>query len=150
GSDPVQLIDVRDLSEWIVRLAEDGTNGRFNAVGPQGRLTMAGLVYGVRAVTSTPVDITWVPVEFLKQHDVQPYSDMPIWIPDDPLSAVGNADSIEAGLTFRPLAVTAGDTLAWFRRRDRALEFGIDPAREQAVLHAWNTRSNARSGNTRP
>lgn len=137
GTDPVQLIDVRDLTEWMVRLAESGRSGEFNAVGPAGTLTMAGMVYGVRAVSATPAEITWVPIPFLQAQDVRPYSDMPIWIPNDPLSAVGHGASIEAGLTFRPLAVTAGDTLDWFRQQGRALEFGISRERERAVLAAW-------------
>ena len=32
--DPAQWIDVRDLTEWMVRLGENSTGGTFNAVGP--------------------------------------------------------------------------------------------------------------------
>jgi 2'-hydroxyisoflavone reductase len=149
GSDPVQIIDVRDLTEWIVRLAETATSGVFNGVGPAGRLSMAEMLYGIRAVTSTPVEFTWVPIPFLREQGVEPYSDMPIWIPADPLSAVGNDASIEAGLTFRPLAVTAADTLAWHEARDQAIEFGIAAERERAVLDAWRSRQAARAGGAR-
>jgi 2'-hydroxyisoflavone reductase len=138
GTDPVQLIDVRDLTEWIVRLAETGTSGVFNGVGPESTLSMAGMVYGIRAVTTGPIEFTWVPIEFLSAHDVSPYSDMPIWIPNDPLSSVGHSASLAAGLTFRPLATTAADTLAWHRGRGKDIEFGIKPAREAEVLAAWH------------
>jgi len=142
GTDPVQLIDARDLTEWLVRLGEAQRSGIFNGVGPAGDLSMAEMLYGIRAVTSTPVDFTWVPIPFLRQHDVQPYSDMPIWIPGDPLSRVGNAASLAAGLTFRPLAVTAADTLAWHKDRPAAereeLRIGIDKSKETEVLAAWH------------
>ncbi len=137
GTDPVQIIDARDLMEWTVRLAENGTSGVFNGVGPAGTLTMAEFAYGIGAVTSTPRRYNWVPVSFLREQNVQPYSDMPIWIPGDPLSAVGNSASIESGLTFRPLATIAADTLAWHESRGEPLDFGISPARESAVLAAW-------------
>jgi len=141
GSDPVQLIDVRDLTEWIVRLAENGVTGVFNGVGPASELSMAEMLYGIRAVTAAPVDFSWLPVSFLREHDVQPYSDMPIWIPGDPLSRVANARSVNAGLTFRPLAITAADTLAWYHLRGEAVDFGISPEREAEVLAAWHARA---------
>lgn len=145
GSDPVQIIDVRDLTEWIVRLAENGTAGRFNGVGIAAPMSMAEMVHGIRAVTNAPVHFTWVPIPFLKDQNVQPYSDMPIWIPNDPLSRVDNSHALRSGLTYRPLAVTAADTLGWHRTRPQAqrdsLRIGIEPGREQAVLAAWHARN---------
>ena len=138
GSDPVQIIDARDLMEWIVRLAENGTSGVFNGVGPADTLTMAEFAYGIGAVTSARRTYTWVPIPFLREHKVQPYSDMPIWIPGDPLSTVGNSASIAAGLTFRPLATIAADTLAWHKSRGEPISFGLSPERERAVLDAWS------------
>jgi len=142
GTDQVQIIDVRDLMEFTVRLAETSTSGIFNGVGPGSRLSMAEMVYGIRAVTSSTVRFTWVPTRYLRENDVQSYSDMPIWIPGDPLSAVDNSHAQNAGLTFRPLAQTAADTLAWHKTRPQEeqdkLRIGIDPKREREVLEAWH------------
>lgn len=142
GSDQVQFIDVRDLCEWIVRLVESRTFGNFNGVGIGSPLSMAEMLYGMRAITSSAVNFTWVPIPFLMEHNVQPYSDMPIWIPGDPLSAVDNSRAMESGLTFRPLAVTAADTLQWHAARPATeqaeLRIGIDAAREKQVLQAWH------------
>jgi len=142
GTDPVQIIDVRDLGEWIIRLVENATYGTFNGVGIGSPLSMAEMLYGIRAVTSSPVRFTWVPVSFLREHDVQSYSDMPIWIPGDPFSFVNNSMAMASGLTFRPLAVTAADTLQWHKSRPAAeqaeLRIGIKPDRERQVLAAWN------------
>ena len=142
GTDQVQIIDVRDLMEFTVRLAETSTAGIFNGVGPGSRLSMAEMVYGIRALTSSHVSFTWVPTQYLRDNKVQSYSDMPIWIPGDPLSAVDNSHAQKAGLTFRPLAVTAADTLAWHKTRPQEeqdnLRIGIDPNREKEVLKAWH------------
>lgn len=144
GTDPVQIIDVRDLVEWIVRLAENNDFGAYNGVGLASPPSMAEMLYGIRAVTTRDVDFTWVPIPFLREQNVQPYSDMPIWLPSDPLSRVDNSLAIESGLTFRPLAVTAADTLAWHKTRPAAeqaeLRIGIKPEREQSVLQAWADR----------
>jgi 2'-hydroxyisoflavone reductase len=74
GNDATQIIDVRDLTEWIVRLAEAGTIGAFNATGPEDRMSMAEMLYGIRAITTTPVSFTWVPVDFLRAQEVRPWS----------------------------------------------------------------------------
>lgn len=146
GSDPVQFIDVRDLVEWIVRLAENADYGVYNGVGLASLPTMAEMLYGIRAATTNPVRFTWVPIPFLREHNVQPYSDMPIWLPDDPLSAVDNSLAIESGLSFRPLAETVSDTLAWHKTRpseqQTELKIGIKPKREKMVLEAWSKHIN--------
>jgi 2'-hydroxyisoflavone reductase len=145
GEDSTQVIDVRDLTEWIVKLAEAGTVGSFNATGPASRMSMAEMLYGIRAVTSTPVRFTWVPVEFLSDQRVRPWSDMPAWMPGDPVSFVSVRRAVEAGLTFRPLAVTARDTLAYQLGRPAEEQAnpqaGISPEREREVLAAWGARN---------
>jgi 2'-hydroxyisoflavone reductase len=142
GNDPVQIIDVRDLTEWIVRLAEEGIVGRFNATGPGTRLSMAEMLYGIRAITTGPVQFTWVPADFLREHDVRPWSDMPAWIPDDPVSFVSVERAVGTGLTFRPLADTARATLEYHQTRPAEeredLQAGMEPDREAEVLSAWH------------
>jgi 2'-hydroxyisoflavone reductase len=142
GLDPAQIIDVRDLTEWIVRLAEGRVAGVFNATGPEARMSMAEMLYGVRAVMSAPVRFTWVPLSFLSQHEVRPWSDMPAWMPGSPISFVSVQRAVDAGLTFRSLAITTRDTLAWHQARPREerenLKVGIRPDREREVLRAWH------------
>lgn len=152
--DPMQFIDVRDLCEWIIRMAENGTPGTFNAVGPGSPLTSAEMFYGIRAVTTGPVAFEWIPAEFLEEMGIRAWSDMPAWFPPQGRTAgfarMSNARAMAAGLTFRPLAVTAEATLSWFlglpedRRRD--LGAGMTPGREEALLSAWRLRNgNAES-----
>jgi 2'-hydroxyisoflavone reductase len=141
GSDPTQIIDARDLTEWIVRLVEDGVTGHFNATGPRTRMSMAEMLYGIRAVTTGPIKFTWVPFDFLREHGVRPWSDMPAWIPNDPSSLVSVERAVAAGLTFRPLAVTARDVLKFHRGRPEeernSLQAGMDRERELEVLNEW-------------
>ncbi len=146
--DPVQFLDARDLSEWVIRLAESGTAGTFNAVGPQAPLTSAEMLYGIRAVTTAPVSFTWVEADFLAEQGVRAWSDMPAWQPPRGRTAgfarMSNARALAAGLTFRPLAVTARDTLDWFGSlpadRQADLKAGITPEREKYLLAAWKVR----------
>ncbi len=144
-----QIIDQRDLTEWVVRLAEHGTTGSFNGVGPASRLSMAEMLYGIRAAFSAPVGFTWVPTDFLEEQEISPWQDIPSWAPGDPLMFVDNAPAIATGLTFRPLAMTAADTVAWERSRPLAerstrpdARFGISRKKEAEVLAAWHKRNS--------
>jgi 2'-hydroxyisoflavone reductase len=139
-----QVIDQRDLTEWLVRLAEDGTKGDFNATGPASRLSFMEMLAGCRAVTSSPVRFTWVPESFLSEQKVRIWSDVPAWAPGDPTMYVSVERSIAAGLTLRPFAVTALDTLEWDKARpaaDRAKRAaGMTRAREAELLAMWERR----------
>lgn len=150
GTDPIQIIDARDLAEWTVRMVESHTTGIFNATGPRGLLTMAGMLHGIRAAFpgDRPVDFRWLPWEFLRAQGVMPWQEMTTWIPaDDPESVISRTNidkAMAAGLTFRPLAQTAVDALDWVRalapdiqaRTTRAA--GLPAEKEKKVLEAWH------------
>jgi 2'-hydroxyisoflavone reductase len=144
GLDSAQIIDARDLTAWIVRLAEDRIAGTFNATGPEARLSVAEMVYGIRAVTGAAVHFNWVGTDFLREHEVQPWSDLPVWIPDSPLSYVTIDRAVSAGLTFRSLAETTRDTLDWhfIRPEDERSELraGLAADRESELLRTWRAQ----------
>jgi 2'-hydroxyisoflavone reductase len=147
--DRVQVIDVRDLSEWSVRLCEDRTYGTFMGIGPEHGRSMAEFLYGIAAVTTTPLSWTWIPREFLAEHGFRPYQEMPVWRPADLPGWEGFARfdlsrEVAAGLTFRSLADTAQATLDYHHSRPEArraqLRAGASAEREAEVLAAWRAR----------
>lgn len=150
-NDPVQYVDARDLSEWMIRLAESRTLGTFNATGPRLPTTIGEMLYGIKAVTTSGAQFTWVPAEFLSANQVRAWSDMPVWVPPAGRTAafarVICQKSYDAGLTFRPLAETAAATLAWYKTRPAAEQekarAGLAPEREKLVLTAWHASSRA-------
>ena len=110
-SQPVQLIDARDLGAFLVHLAEDGTGGIFNATGPAQPLTL-----GETLERSGGGDLVWVEDQTLLDAGVQAWMELPLWLPGDDHAGMLQADvsrALTAGLTFRPLEETARDTLAW-------------------------------------
>ncbi len=113
----IQLVDVRDLAEWLVRLAEDRRAGVFNATGPERPLTMGGFLDEARRVSGSDARFVWASDEFLAEHGVAPWTDMPLYLPktDEYLHFfdVSVERAVEAGLAFRPIAETIADTLAW-------------------------------------
>lgn len=148
GHDPVQFIDARDLSEWMIRMVENSVAGVYNATGPIRPMGMDEMLYGIRAATTADVRFTWVDHEFLQDQGVRPWSHMPVWFPDLPgmegFSRFSSARALEKGLTFRPLAVTARDTIDWYKTRPEEersqMRAGISAEREAEVLAAWHDR----------
>jgi 2'-hydroxyisoflavone reductase len=147
--DPCQFIDSRDLAEWTIRMAEAREFGLYNAIGPAKPLTIAEMLYGVKAITTAGAQFTWVPWEFLKAQGVRPWRNMTVWQP--PVGATAGyqrrnaSKAIAKGLTFRPLAVTAKDTLDWHKTRPEKEQLatlngeinGLAMTREAEVLAAW-------------
>lgn len=147
-SDPVQFIDARDLAEWTIRMAENRETGAFNATGPARQLGVGDMLGGIKAALKANANFTWVSAEFLEKHNVQPWTEMTVWVPpqgeDGGLSRTNIKRALAKGLTFRPLAGTVCDTLAWFKsqptERQARLHAGISPEREQEVLTAWHEK----------
>ena len=160
GNDAVQIIDVRDLAEWMIRVAENRTLGVFNATGPAKPLTMAEMLYGIKGVTTAGAQFTWVPWSFLTEQKVRGWSNMPVVVPETPNNvAFSRRDvrkAIAAGLTYRPLAVTAKDTIEWNKTRPKEEldvlakggQAGISAEREAELLKLWKEHQAASSGST--
>lgn len=148
-TDPVQIIDARDLAEFAIRVCEDHTTGVYNCTGPRSLLTIAEMLGGIRSVMSSDCYLTWVDATFLEKQSVRPWIDMPAWVPPTGESAGfarrNISRALSKGLTFRPLAITAKDTLDFYEsepeERKAKLRAGLAPDREKAVLAAWHGRS---------
>jgi 2'-hydroxyisoflavone reductase len=149
GNDAVQFIDARDIAEWTIRVAENRTLGIFNATGPAKPLTFAEMLYGIKSVTTAGAQFVWVPDAFLTEQKIEPWTHMPVWTPDSTgdvgASRRNISRALAAGLTFRPLAVTAKDTLDWHKTRPEKEQLatlngeinGLSMTREAEVLAAW-------------
>jgi 2'-hydroxyisoflavone reductase len=144
GKDAVQFIDARDLSEWMIRLAEMKAFGIFNAMGPASELSMGKMLGDIGAAIKSKATLHWAPADFLEKQKVSAWSDMPVWVPgggeDGGFSRRSNKKAMAKGLTFRPMSQTAPDTLAYFKSlppdRQANLKAGIKPEREKEVLAA--------------
>ncbi len=144
GKDAVQIIDARDLSEWMIRLAEMKAFGIYNAMGPATELSMGKMLADIGAAIKSKATLHWAPADFLEKQKVSAWSDMPVWIPsvgeDAGFSRRSNKRALAKGLTFRPMSQTAPDTLAYFKSlpadRQATLKAGLKPEREKEVLAA--------------
>lgn len=148
-SRPVQLIDVKDIASWVFNMAENRKAGTFNVTGPDKELTMEELLNTCKVIINSDTDFTWVDEQFVLDHKIQPWTEMPLWIPKhSPLEgekepwtgsfSISIEKAIEAGFSFRPLADTIFDVYQWEKaRQDTERKAGISLEREQELLETW-------------
>jgi 2'-hydroxyisoflavone reductase len=115
---PVQFVDARDLARWLVELALAGPGGVYNATGPLEPLTFGQLLERIRDALRSDAQFVWTDEQRILDAGVQPWMELPLWLPDDAYAGMACADisrAVEAGLRFRPVEETVADTLAWDR-----------------------------------
>jgi 2'-hydroxyisoflavone reductase len=148
----VQCIDARDAATWIVQRVEAGTTGAFNMTGPDTRLSMGAFLEVCRQTLNRAVCFTWIPEAFLLEHQVRPWTELPLWVPPQAsgLLAIDISKAQRAGLAFRPLAETMRETLQWATQREpessaptrlasgESTQAGLAPGRETALLQHWH------------
>jgi len=146
---PVQLIDIKDIAKWVFDMAEGRKAGTFNVTGPNDKFTMEQLLNTCKAFTNSDSELVWANEQFLIEHNVQPWTEMPLWIPEDfPLEgetkpwkgsfSINIENAITEGLTFRPLEETIFEVYEWLQARPKtSLKAGISRKREQELLDAW-------------
>jgi 2'-hydroxyisoflavone reductase len=146
---PVQLIDVKDIARWVFDMAESRRAGTFNVTGPDEQLTMERLLNTCMAAANSECEWVWAEEEFLLGRNVQPWTEMPLWVPEHfPLEgetepwrgafSIGIQKAVNAGLTFRPLEETIREVHEWMQKGEEfALKAGISRDRERELLEAF-------------
>ena len=140
---PLQLVDARDLADWVVDVRPVGT---FNTVSRPGHTTIGELLGECVRVTGSDAELVWIPPEAVEASGVAPWTELPIWTPPTgelaPLHDCDTSAAHDAGLTCRPIAETVAATWAWLEsegirvsRADRP-PTGMDAAAEQRLWDA--------------
>jgi 2'-hydroxyisoflavone reductase len=124
-----QFVDVRDLAIWIVDAVEHGLSGTFNATNEG--VPWSELLAGAR--------VEWVSDDFLREHEVGPWMELPLWLSDPNWAGMHEVDvsrAVASGLRFRPLT----ETLSGAAGAPAVEGVGLTPEREAELLAAWRSR----------
>ena len=153
---PIQLIDIEDIASWVFDMAENKNGGTFNVTGPNYELTMKELLDSCKKVTNSDAEIVWVEEEFLLENKVAPWTEMPLWIPENfPIPgehepwqgtfSINIEKAVNAGLSFRPLDNTIEDVYQWLKdRQDTELKAGLSQEREQSLLETYQKEKSVK------
>jgi nucleoside-diphosphate-sugar epimerase len=137
---PIQLIDVRDLSTWIIEAAERRLTGTFDAVCSP--VPLSQVLTEIATAVDAP-DHTLVPVtsEFLLGQGVLPWygpRSLPLWLPGATGFMTRDVTaSYAAGLRTRGIGEIAADVHAFDRARgEREPVAGLSAEQEAELLAA--------------
>ena len=151
-ADPIQIVDVRDLTAWMMKLVEARATGYFNAISAPKQFTMGDIIKASQlASPAAGTKVTWVPEDFLATQWKAEELDFPPWSPLKGeyagASLTSSKRATDTGLRIRSMEETVRDTLEWFRsqpaERQAKLRAGIDAQKEAAVIAAWHARGKA-------
>ncbi|MDQ3179446.1 MAG: NAD-dependent epimerase/dehydratase family protein [Acidobacteriota bacterium] len=138
----VQMIDGRDLAEWIIKMVEENATGIYHATSKPFELTFAKMLEEIKAVSKSDAEFVWVSEEFLNRESVEEWSEMPLYLAESSEEAKGflsaNVDkALAKGLKFRPLSDTIRETINWRKTKTDELKAGISAERETELLRRW-------------
>ena len=146
GNTLIEYIDIRDLADWTLKMAENDSCGTYNATGLDHEYTMREFLEDCRSVSGSDAEFIWADDEFLKENNVAPWTDMPLWLPDsDPefagFSKINIDKALNDGMTFRKPADTIKATLDWDRTRTDVKEMraGLKKEREAELIKLLET-----------
>lgn len=139
----VQMIDARDLSEWIISMIERGENGIFNVTGKPFEINFGQMFEAIKSATDSNAEFTWADEKFLEENSVQPWSEMPFYLPESAAEMRGflamNVDkALAKGLKFRTFEETIRDIYDWRKNQDFEMKAGISAEREKELLEKLN------------
>jgi 2'-hydroxyisoflavone reductase len=136
---PFQVIDARDLAEFVVLLAHGQATGTFHAVSPAPPFTFEDFLKTVLdEVGAAGTELVWMDAETLTGAGVTA-SELPLWAAQVPGRDVGAANpgrALAAGLQPRPLARSVRDIYEHELAEPTAVRgpVGLEPEREQELL----------------
>lgn len=141
----VQFIDVRDIADWIIRQAEQVNGGVYTAAGPAEEMTIKQFLQScAEKVGKEDVRFTWVDEPFLKEQEVGPWVEMPLWLPneDEAIMRMNISKAKKHGLRLRPLEQTIADTLEWDQARPSSIQrkAGLASEKESKLLRLWEEK----------
>ncbi len=146
---PTQFVDVRDLAEYTVAQLPslsagnplDGRGRIVHVTGPTSPITMGDVMECCQTELKPDSKIYWVTDEFMQEHEVRPWADLPLYVGSEGqgLMQLDLSLSMSTGFKSRPLTETVRDVAVWARenRSGQPLKAGLTAEREQELLEQW-------------
>jgi len=151
GSDPVELVDVKDVARFLAMAVSRSLYGTFNLTGRS--MTFREFLEACKSTTRSEAKFSWIPQDFLHQHGLETDAalhtfagNFPFWRPDPAskgLYEISSEKAFRAGWRTRSFEETAQDCLTdFYSFQVMNRPNYLSPEKEKEVLEAWTRRSS--------
>ncbi len=138
----VQFVDARDVARFVERIVVHAIDGTLNVVGPKKTTTMGDLVdtcsRAAKERGASHAEPVWCDATFLLERGVEPWSDLPLWLPGEDMRGMLQVDRSKAdagGLALHSARETVEATMDWLSAHPEfASRAGLTPEREAELL----------------
>lgn len=145
-----QINDVQAMCDFMYKMGVSSFSGAVNVARQTD--TFNNYVAQASATFTASHSKVWVPKEFLAQHDILPYKQLPLWRPGIPAFYNIKVEKAEGlGLQHRPLGALLTEQVSGYLKRYPKNDFvfgkhgTISREKEKSVLTAWHQRSSLSS-----
>lgn len=143
SDEPIQPVDVRDVSRFLLDSIAARRDGTFNLVAPIGHSTYGDLIDMCLDLTGRRAQPVWVDPQWLDEQGVRQWTEIPLWRIPEATWQVDGRRAAEAGLACRPLVETLRDFKSALDRdglidHPRQDQLGMHLEREAELLAMWN------------
>ncbi len=146
GDSRVEIVDVKDVADFLVLAIDRSIYGTFNLTGQP--MTFRQFLGGCKSATHSSAELVWIPEPFLRAQGLTPqnlpnwFRNFPYWN-SDPARQGGQTSqkAFAAGWETRPYRDTALDYLTYIASLSN-YEFRdtLPPARHAEVLKLWQNQ----------
>lgn len=138
---PIRFVDTKDFSTWIITIAENNTHGVYH-VGGKPEVTFGELIETAIEYSKSDVQVVWADEEFLQKENVQPWGDLPIWLPKgmDGLFYMSDNHAVEMGMKYSPVKETIEKTYQWIHegKENIVMKTALSSEREAELIGKYH------------
>jgi 2'-hydroxyisoflavone reductase len=150
GTDPVELVDVKDVARFVLLAIDRALFDVFNLTGRV--MQFREFLGRCNTATRSDAKFVWIPRDFLHGQGLEPddvlgtfAGNFPLWRPpgsNPGLFEISSEKAFRAGWQTRPFEETAFDCLFSFRSMGEHLVWSdyLSARKEKQVLDAWAAR----------
>lgn len=145
ATDPVEIVDVKDVAEFLVLATDHSLHGTFNLTGRS--MSFREFLNGCKSATHSDAELVWIPESFLREQGLAPENlanwllPFPYWHPQPSsrnFARISSQKAFDVGWETRPFRYTAVDYSEYIASLSNCdFRDTLSSEKQEEVLRRW-------------